>query len=174
MLLFRVIDGSAFFALQTVHTDPDKILPLVGYFPTSFDPFKDSGDSSEVNVYQNVKRGEVAAPQLCTFALGVLDKDTRTLKIVPITSNKHFYRCWLREGSLRVHMELKSVVGILTKMTTSWKHINYQIKDGAGKEVHVLVEKNTADYVIEILRLSEVLGGQEVPCKLFHQRRSAV
>ncbi|KAK1396675.1 hypothetical protein POM88_006538 [Heracleum sosnowskyi] len=27
-------------------------------------------------------------------------------------------------------------------------------EDGAGKEVHVLVEKNTADYVIEILRLS--------------------
>ncbi|KAK1357328.1 hypothetical protein POM88_050584 [Heracleum sosnowskyi] len=96
------------------HTDPDKISPLVGYFPTNFDPFKDSGDSSEVNVYQNVKRssrfqvvvkprgsevnfvgtnysGEAAAPQLCTYALGVLDKDTQTLKIVPITSNKiHF------------------------------------------------------------------------------------
>ncbi|KAK1362779.1 DNA-directed RNA polymerase I subunit rpa49 [Heracleum sosnowskyi] len=99
--------------IQTVHTDPDKISPLVGYFPTSFDPFKDSGDSSEVNVYQNVKRsnrfqvvvkprgsevnfvgtnysGEAAAPQLCTYALGVLDKDTQTLKIVPITSNKIF------------------------------------------------------------------------------------
>ncbi|KAK1359905.1 hypothetical protein POM88_044379 [Heracleum sosnowskyi] len=34
------------------------------------------------------KVGEAAAPQLCTFALGVLDKDTQTLKIVPITSNK--------------------------------------------------------------------------------------
>ncbi|KAK1385799.1 hypothetical protein POM88_023534 [Heracleum sosnowskyi] len=35
--------------------------------------------------------GEAAAPQLCTFALGVLDKDTQTLKIVPITSNKVVY-----------------------------------------------------------------------------------
>ncbi|KAK1362784.1 Translocase of inner mitochondrial membrane 23 [Heracleum sosnowskyi] len=99
--------------IQTVLTDPDKISPLVGYFPTSFDPFKDSGESSEVNVYQNVKRsnrfqvvvkprgsevnfvgtnysGEAAAPQLFTYALGVLDKDTQTLKIVPITSNKIF------------------------------------------------------------------------------------
>ncbi|KAK1388358.1 hypothetical protein POM88_016536 [Heracleum sosnowskyi] len=79
-----------------VHTDPDKISQLVGYFPTSFDPFKDSGDSSEVNVYQNVKRSSrfqvVVKPrgsQLCTYALGVLDKDTQTLKIVPITSNKN-------------------------------------------------------------------------------------
>lgn len=99
--------------IQTVHTDPDKISPLVGYFSSSFNPFKDSKYSSEVNVYQNVKRsnrfemvvkpngsevnfvgtnysGEAAAPQLCTYALGVLDKDTQTLKIVPITSNKIF------------------------------------------------------------------------------------
>ncbi|KAK1380657.1 hypothetical protein POM88_027401 [Heracleum sosnowskyi] len=81
---------------KIVHTDPDKISPLVGYFPTSFDPFKDSGDSSEVNVYQNVKRSSrfqvVVKPrgsQLCTYALGVLDKDTQALKIVPITSNKN-------------------------------------------------------------------------------------
>ncbi|KAK1393835.1 hypothetical protein POM88_012891 [Heracleum sosnowskyi] len=35
-------------------------------------------------------------------------------------------------------------------------------EDGAGKEVHVLVEKNTADYVIEILRLSERCLKQEI------------
>ncbi|KAL8118777.1 uncharacterized protein LOC141723945 [Apium graveolens] len=99
--------------IQTVLPEADKISPLVGYFSTSFNPFKDSKPSSEVNVYQNVKRsnrfqvvvkpngsevnfvgtnysGEAAAPQLCTYALGVLDKDTQTLKIVPITSNKIF------------------------------------------------------------------------------------
>ena len=32
--------------------------------------------------------GEAAAPQICTYALGVLDKETQTLRIVPITSNK--------------------------------------------------------------------------------------
>ncbi|KAK1362793.1 RNA polymerase I 49 kDa subunit [Heracleum sosnowskyi] len=80
---------------------------------TKKETLDDSGDSSEVNVYQNVKRssrfqvvvkpsgsevnfvgtnysGEAAAPQLCTYVLGVLDKDTQTLKIVRITSNKIF------------------------------------------------------------------------------------
>lgn len=98
--------------IQTVHGNSDKVSPLVGYFPTSFDPFKDS-NSPEVNLYQNVKRnnrfqvvvnpsgsdvnfvgtnysGEAASPQLCTYALGVLDKDTQTLKILPITANKIF------------------------------------------------------------------------------------
>lgn len=97
--------------IQTVHASSDKISPLVGYFPTNFDPFKDGKESSEVTVYQNVQRsnryqvvvrpngsdvnfvgtsysGEAAAPELCTYALGVLDKDTQTLKIVPITCNK--------------------------------------------------------------------------------------
>lgn len=102
--------------IQTIHAKSDKISPLVGYFPTTFDPFKGSGSSSvdensEVTVYQNVQRssryqvvvkpngsdvnfvgtnysGEAAAPQICTYALGVLDKETQTLRIVPITSNK--------------------------------------------------------------------------------------
>ncbi|XP_050234293.1 DNA-directed RNA polymerase I subunit rpa49 [Mercurialis annua] len=32
--------------------------------------------------------GEAKAPQLCTYALGVLDKKTQTLKIMPIAGNK--------------------------------------------------------------------------------------
>ncbi|KAK1401239.1 hypothetical protein POM88_000844 [Heracleum sosnowskyi] len=43
---------------------------------------------SEVNFVGTNYSGEAAVPQLCTYALGVLDKDTQTLKIVPITSNK--------------------------------------------------------------------------------------
>ncbi|XP_059640688.1 uncharacterized protein LOC132282888 [Cornus florida] len=34
--------------------------------------------------------GEAAAAQVCTYALGVLDKQTQTLKVVPIASNKIF------------------------------------------------------------------------------------
>ena len=32
--------------------------------------------------------GEAIAPQLCQYAVGVLDKKSQTLKIVPIASNK--------------------------------------------------------------------------------------
>ncbi|XWS49560.1 hypothetical protein CRYUN_Cryun12cG0013600 [Craigia yunnanensis] len=34
--------------------------------------------------------GEAAAAQVCRYSLGVLDKETRTLKIIPITSSKIF------------------------------------------------------------------------------------
>ncbi|XP_068648819.1 DNA-directed RNA polymerase I subunit rpa49 [Aristolochia californica] len=34
--------------------------------------------------------GEAAAAQVCTYALGVLDKETQTLKIIPIAANKIF------------------------------------------------------------------------------------
>lgn len=105
--------------IQTLREQSDKTSPLVGYFPTGFDPLKNGPIEAEaagppehsVRVYRNVKRnnrlqvvvspngsqvdfvgtnysGEGAAPQLCTYALGVLDKATQTLKIVPIAANK--------------------------------------------------------------------------------------
>ncbi|KAL1827211.1 hypothetical protein ACET3Z_005623 [Daucus carota] len=44
-------------------------------------------EDSKVTVYQNVQ-WSTAAPQICTYASGVLDKETQTLRIVPVTSNK--------------------------------------------------------------------------------------
>ncbi|KAL6996295.1 hypothetical protein U1Q18_006428 [Sarracenia purpurea var. burkii] len=108
--------------IETFSEHPDKISPLVGYFPSGFDPLRDrdDGDGEEppppqpmVRVFRHEKRtnrlqlvvtpngsqvdfvgtnysGEATAPQLCTYALGVLDKESQTLKIVPIASNKIF------------------------------------------------------------------------------------
>ncbi|KAK1363286.1 DNA-directed RNA polymerase I subunit rpa49 [Heracleum sosnowskyi] len=98
--------------IQTINESSDKMSPVVGYFPNSFDPCKDS-EPPEVNLYRtleeksrmqvvvNVKgsdvsfvgtnySGEAANTQLCTYALGVLDKHTHTLKILPIAANEIF------------------------------------------------------------------------------------
>ncbi|KAK9142158.1 hypothetical protein Syun_011558 [Stephania yunnanensis] len=98
--------------MEIVPENPEKVAPLVGYFPSGFDPQK-SKDEIVVRVFRNKTKqnrmqlvvspngskvdfvgsnhsGEAAAVQVCTYALGVLDKETHTLKIVPIASNKIF------------------------------------------------------------------------------------
>lgn len=101
--------------VEVIHENPEKIPPLVGYFPSGFDPHKLQDHEPEpphsVKVFRNKARtnrlqlvvspndskvdfvgtsysGEAASAQVCTYALGVLDKETQTLKIVPIASNK--------------------------------------------------------------------------------------
>ncbi|CAL5443790.1 unnamed protein product [Camellia sinensis] len=100
--------------IETFSEHPDKIAPLVGYFPSGFDPLKEESSTQEqpkVRVFRHENRtkrlqlvvspngsqvnfvgtnysGEATAPQLCNYALGVLDKESQTLKIVPIASNK--------------------------------------------------------------------------------------
>ncbi|KAL7180422.1 hypothetical protein ACSBR1_043592 [Camellia fascicularis] len=102
--------------IETFSEHPDKIAPLVGYFPSGFDPLKEESSTQEqpkVRVFRHENRtkrlqlvvspngsqvnfvgtnysGEATAPQLCNYALGVLDKESQTLKIVPIASNKIF------------------------------------------------------------------------------------
>ncbi|PSS18082.1 DNA-directed RNA polymerase I subunit rpa49 like [Actinidia chinensis var. chinensis] len=49
-----------------------------------------SPNGSQVDFVGTNYSGEATAPQLCTYALGVLDKQSQTLKIVPIASNKIF------------------------------------------------------------------------------------
>uniref|UniRef100_A0A2C9W2I0 Uncharacterized protein n=1 Tax=Manihot esculenta TaxID=3983 RepID=A0A2C9W2I0_MANES len=49
-----------------------------------------SPDGSNVNFVGKNYKGEAMAAQLCTYALGVLDKNTQTLKIMPIAGNKIF------------------------------------------------------------------------------------
>lgn len=91
----------------------DKIAPFVGYFPSGFDPIEagSAGDlginvfrhqtfgnrmqlvvspgESNVDFVGSSHAGESESHQgCCTYALGVLDKETQTLKIVPIASNK--------------------------------------------------------------------------------------
>nr|XP_043624016.1 DNA-directed RNA polymerase I subunit rpa49-like [Erigeron canadensis] len=104
--------------IETINTTSslsDKSLPLIGYFPSGYDPNESSLKKQPgVKLMRHVKRsnrlqlvvspavssqvqfvgtnysGEAAAPQACSYALGILDKDTNTLKIVQIESNKIF------------------------------------------------------------------------------------
>ncbi|KAM7480586.1 hypothetical protein LguiA_028799 [Lonicera macranthoides] len=100
--------------IETVGENPNKISPLLSYFPSGFDPSVTEGhepDSSPlqptVGVFRNMKRSNrlqvVVSPNnskvdfvgtnytgeaVCTYALGVLDKSTKRLQIVPIAANK--------------------------------------------------------------------------------------
>ncbi|XP_054783702.1 DNA-directed RNA polymerase I subunit rpa49-like [Prosopis cineraria] len=106
--------------VQILHDHPDKIPPIVGYFPSGFDPQKALDNDSEsglgspnIKVYRNKKMpkrlqlvvspngssvdfvgtnysGEATAGQKCMYALGVFDKETHALKVVPIAANKIF------------------------------------------------------------------------------------
>ncbi|KAL5579430.1 hypothetical protein UlMin_011872 [Ulmus minor] len=104
--------------IQVFQDNPEKAPPLIGYFPSGFEP-KPEGDEAEPNptmvrVFRNREKpkrlqlvvspsgsnvdfvgtnytGEAeAGQQHCNYALGVLDKETQTLKILPIASNKIF------------------------------------------------------------------------------------
>ncbi|KAK9092369.1 hypothetical protein Syun_027280 [Stephania yunnanensis] len=98
--------------MEIVTENLEKVAPLVGYFPSGFDPQK-TKDEIGVMVFRNKTKqnrmqlvvspngskvdfvgsnhsGEAATTQVCTYALGVLDKEAHTLKIVPIASNKIF------------------------------------------------------------------------------------
>ncbi|XP_077233795.1 DNA-directed RNA polymerase I subunit rpa49-like [Tasmannia lanceolata] len=108
--------------IQSLSETNDKIPPIVGYFPSGFDPQnsrKSDADDEEnpnpnpkVRVFRHKNKnflqvlvspnqskvefvgtsysGEAALPQLCSYALGILDKDKQSLKIVPIAANKIF------------------------------------------------------------------------------------
>lgn len=97
--------------IEVQNEQPGKLAPLVGYFPSGYDPNSDK--SPQVKVYRHQKKvrrlelvvspsgskvdfvgtnysGEAAAGRMCSYALGILDKETQKLKIVPIAANKIF------------------------------------------------------------------------------------
>lgn len=98
--------------IQVLQELPERASPLVGYFPSGFDPNSVEPSSTTVRVFRNRDKPKrlqlVATPpgskvdfvgtnytgeaeagqQHCNYALGVLDKATQTLKVVPIASNK--------------------------------------------------------------------------------------
>ncbi|KAL8537791.1 hypothetical protein ACS0TY_012792 [Phlomoides rotata] len=108
--------------IKTIGENPEKkTSPVIGYFPSGFDPLKNSNESDEsgpsIKVYKNMNSrnrknprmqvvvgvsgsavnfvgtnysGEATTPQLCNYALGVLDKETGVLKMVPIAANRIF------------------------------------------------------------------------------------
>ncbi|ESQ48600.1 hypothetical protein EUTSA_v10020760mg [Eutrema salsugineum] len=102
--------------VKEISEKPDRVPPIVAYFASGYDPCAQSGEreSPTVTVYRNKleskKRlqvvvsppgksvefvgsnytGEQAARQTCVYKLGVLDKETQTLRILPIAHNKIF------------------------------------------------------------------------------------
>lgn len=101
--------------MESLAENPNNISPIVGYFPSGYDPLRNNNNRGVEEVttklYRNVKRnnrlqlvvspngsqvdfvgtnysGEATSAQLCTYSLGLLDKETQTLKIVPIAANK--------------------------------------------------------------------------------------
>ncbi|WJX26656.1 hypothetical protein P8452_15552 [Trifolium repens] len=100
--------------VEVVRFDPDKMPPFVGYFPSGFDPVKQSSSgSTAIQVYRNKhmhKRtelvvcptgcsvefvgtsyvGEASAGHRSMYALGVFDKEAQTLKVMHIGANKIF------------------------------------------------------------------------------------
>ncbi|XP_030490687.2 DNA-directed RNA polymerase I subunit rpa49 [Cannabis sativa] len=128
--------------VEMVKEQTDKLAPLVGYFPSGFDPNKDPS-STITRVFRNKDKpkrlelvvtpnatskvdfvgtnysGEAAAGQHCSYALGVLDKETQTLKIVPIASNKIF----------RLEPKIRGLVGQKSEQTEPSKLKSEQMEE---------------------------------------------
>jgi DNA-directed RNA polymerase I subunit RPA49 len=95
--------------VEVVRMDPNTMAPLVGYFPSGFDPVKQPG-STDVQVYRNPKDtrtelvvspadcsvefvgrnydGEASSGHRWSYALGVFDKEAKTLKVMKIGADK--------------------------------------------------------------------------------------
>ncbi|GAB2269195.1 hypothetical protein Dimus_004124 [Dionaea muscipula] len=101
--------------MELIKNDPNKIGPIIGYFPSGYDPLNRERHPIPpmVQLYRHKDRpkrlqlvvspseapvrfvgtnysGEAALPQYVNYGLGVLDRETKTLKIVPIAGGKIF------------------------------------------------------------------------------------
>ncbi|KAF8081428.1 hypothetical protein N665_0887s0015 [Sinapis alba] len=97
--------------VQQISEKPDRISPIVAYFASGYDPCSQSREAPKVTVYTHKEKkkrtkvvvsppgskvefvgpsetGEKIARQTCIYTLGVLDKETQTLRILPIAQNK--------------------------------------------------------------------------------------
>ncbi|KAM0952993.1 putative RNA polymerase I associated factor, A49 [Dioscorea sansibarensis] len=186
-------------SMEVLSETPDRIPPLLGYFPSGYNPEAED-QQLEIKVLRNQKRtnrlelvvspgdsniqfvgrnyaGEAATPQLCTYALGVLDKESQSLKIVPIAANKVFRleprvvkplssekdvgEVLTEEGASRKISDLTSLYGTKKNKdsVSKWKLLNEQKKDGAATE---LLEGPKVDDEIEE-GASEVAKPKAVP-----------
>ncbi|MED6223644.1 hypothetical protein PIB30_076078 [Stylosanthes scabra] len=99
--------------IEVVREENDKIGPVVGYFPSGFDPTSGGAAATGFHVYRNRRMnkrmqlvvgspassveyvgtsyaGEAAAGHSSMYAIGFFDKEKGTLKVVPIAANKIF------------------------------------------------------------------------------------
>ncbi|KAL2243214.1 uncharacterized protein LOC105157780 [Sesamum indicum] len=173
--------------IKTIGENPDqKAPPVVGYFPSGYDPLKNSDDSdsrpgsvkvyksansrnprnprmqvvvgvngSQVNFVGSNYSGEATTPQLCNYALGVLDKETRVLTMVPIAANRIF-RLDPKFGGPELHEneELDEAKGEITMEEKADKFRNLTVMYSTKKDIRRDVKRET-------LRQTEGPGTQE-------------
>ncbi|KAJ0987451.1 hypothetical protein J5N97_005807 [Dioscorea zingiberensis] len=184
--------------MEVVSETPDRIPPLLGYFPSGYNP-EGEAEQPEIKVLRNQRRtgrlelvvrpqgsnvqfvgrsyaGEATSPQLCTYALGVLDKESQSLKIIPIAANKVFRlepRVVKRSSSEKDVGEVlaeESVGRKISELTnlygtkknrdkvSKWKLLNEQKNDHAAT---ALLEGPKADDIVE--EASEVKAVRNIP-----------
>ncbi|KAK7413041.1 hypothetical protein VNO78_04878 [Psophocarpus tetragonolobus] len=152
--------------VEVVHEHPNKTPPVVGYFPSGFDPVKNHGGDgsgpSDFQVYRHrnmPKRlqlvvrppgssvefvgtsfsGEAAAGHRAMYALGVLDKEAGSLKIVPIAGNKIF-RLEPKVKGVRTS-ELEPAHSTLEEMTPQQKFAETTAIWGTKKDIEKAKKK---------------------------------
>ncbi|CAN4127239.1 unnamed protein product [Withania somnifera] len=74
--------------MSTIAENSNNIPPIIGYFPSGYDPLLRNKNNDVVEEYGFCWSGEATEAQLCSYSLGVLDKETKTLIIVPNSANK--------------------------------------------------------------------------------------
>ncbi|KAM5581262.1 DNA-directed RNA polymerase I subunit rpa49 [Rosa sericea] len=148
--------------IKVIPGNPERMAPLVGYFPSGFDPTKSSDpDSTKVGVFRHKERsgtrlqlvvipetdakvdfvgtsyaGEAQAGEHCAYGLGILDKATHTLKIVPIANNKVFRLEPKVQGVDSSNKELaSSVIGKLSAYEKTEKLTELHNRYGTKKSI---------------------------------------
>ncbi|XP_062182558.1 uncharacterized protein LOC133886758 [Phragmites australis] len=165
--------------------------PVVAYFPSGYDPLATADEPPRARLFRHERRpthvdlvvgspgggpdfvgrsyaGEAATPQLCSYALGVLDKASGTLKVVPIASNKILRlepHLELQKPAHSQHSEVAPQAGSavandemkiqdLTRvfgtqkdkdMDNKWRSLNEQRNDPSAYENLDLGNTNTSD-----------------------------
>ncbi|PIN22299.1 RNA polymerase I 49 kDa subunit [Handroanthus impetiginosus] len=176
--------------IKMVGENPDhKSPPVVGYFPSGYDPLKNveasdskSDPSSDVRIYKNANSrnpknprmqlvvgvngsqmnfvgtnysGEATTPQLCNYALGVLDKETGVLKMVPIAANRIFrLEPKIGRSELRENEQLDEAKEEVSREEKAEKFRNLTVMYSTKKDIR-------RDLKREALRQTEGPGTQE-------------
>lgn len=147
--------------IKVIPGNPERIAPLVGYFPSGFDPTKNPDpNSTKVGVFRHKERGgtrlqlvvtpnkeprvdfvgtsyagEAQAGEHCAYGLGILDKATQTLKIVPIANNKIFRLEPKVQGVFSDKEPASSVMGELSAHEKAEKRIELHNLYGTKKSI---------------------------------------
>ncbi|KFK38743.1 hypothetical protein AALP_AA3G155200 [Arabis alpina] len=155
-------DGAIDIKVKRISEKPDRISPIVAYFSSGYNPCaqseEDVVESPKVTVYKhkaeakkrlqvvvsppgaNVEfvgtnySGEAAARQTCMYSLGVLDKETQTLRILPIAYNKIIRLEPRVKGSETVESEDSDSDKVITKDRMAKLNRSFGTKDAINRD----------------------------------------